>query len=202
MEPGAIENIVCVAATDQADGLAGFSDWGAESVDLGAPGTEILSTYPVTNAEFSEDFQANDFASNWTNSGSGFGRAAAGDGPLTSFGMNDSPGAAPAANSVHQTTTTTGVTVPAGTGSCILSGLRLRSPDSGSTFSYSVLSDDSRDLHQHHPHRDARLGDGLLQHGADHRARRPLGQGQLQLHRRQRAERRKRDLVRRPRTGM
>ena len=36
--PGAIDNIVCVAATDQADGLAGFSDWGATSVDLGAPG--------------------------------------------------------------------------------------------------------------------------------------------------------------------
>ncbi|HSS05205.1 MAG TPA: S8 family serine peptidase, partial [Solirubrobacterales bacterium] len=44
--PGAIDNIVCVAATDQADGRASFSDWGATSVDLGAPGTETLSTYP------------------------------------------------------------------------------------------------------------------------------------------------------------
>ena len=143
VDPGAIENIVCVAATNQADGLAGFSDWGPESVDLGAPGTETLSTFPVSNAEFSEDFEANDFGSIWSNSGSGFGRAAAGDGPLTSFGMNDSPGAAPAANSVHQVTTTTGVSVPAGAGACTLRGLRLRRPDSGSSFFYSVLSDDS-----------------------------------------------------------
>ena len=28
---GAVENVVCVAATDQADELAGFSDWGAQS---------------------------------------------------------------------------------------------------------------------------------------------------------------------------
>ncbi len=45
---GAVENVVCVAATDQADQLASFSDWGAQSVDLGAPGTEILSTYPAS----------------------------------------------------------------------------------------------------------------------------------------------------------
>jgi subtilisin family serine protease len=141
--PGAIDNIVCVAATNQADGLAGFSDWGAESVDLGAPGTETLSTFPVSNLEFAEDFEANDFGSTWSNSGSGFGRAGSGDGPLASFGMNDSPGAAPAASSVHQVTTTSGVSVPAGTGACILRGLRFRRPDSGSSFSYSVLSDDS-----------------------------------------------------------
>lgn len=140
---GALENIVCVAATNQADALASFSDWGAQSVDLGAPGTETLSTYPVKQVEFEETFQANDFASKWTNTGSGFGRAAAGDGPLTSFGMNDSPGATPVANSVHQTTTTTGVALPAGTGSCVLSGLRFRSPDTGSSFSYSVLSDNA-----------------------------------------------------------
>jgi len=138
---GAIDNIVCVAATNQADGLAGFSDWGSQSVDLGAPGTEILSTYPATNTEFTDSFEVSDFATKWTNSGSGFGRAAAGDGPLTSFGMNDSPGASPAPNSVHQTTTTTGVNVPASSGSCVFSGLRFRSPDSGSSFSYSVLSD-------------------------------------------------------------
>ncbi len=141
---GAIDNIVCVAATDQADGLASFSDWGPTSVDLGAPGTETLSTYPAQNVEFEDSFEANDFATSWENTGgSGFGRASAGDGPLTSFGMNDSPGSAPTANSVHQTTTTNGVAVPAGSGSCVLSGLRFRSPDSGSSFFYSVLSDGS-----------------------------------------------------------
>jgi len=40
-------NVVCVAATTQSDGLASFSNYGRESVDLGAPGTGILSTYPA-----------------------------------------------------------------------------------------------------------------------------------------------------------
>jgi len=36
-------NLICVAATDQSDGLAAFSNTGAASVDLGAPGRNILS---------------------------------------------------------------------------------------------------------------------------------------------------------------
>jgi subtilisin family serine protease len=39
-------NIVSVAATDPNDHLAGFSNYGAVSVDLGAPGVSILSTLP------------------------------------------------------------------------------------------------------------------------------------------------------------
>ena len=39
-------NIVAVAATDSADGLASFSNYGATTVDLGAPGVGILSTTP------------------------------------------------------------------------------------------------------------------------------------------------------------
>src|SRR5262249_33486307 len=65
---GAIDNIVCVAATDQADGLASFSDWGPTSVDLGAPGTSILSTYLATEAPTSDNFETNDFSSKWTSS--------------------------------------------------------------------------------------------------------------------------------------
>lgn len=38
------DNIVRVAATDRADRLAGFSNFGARSVDLAAPGVSILST--------------------------------------------------------------------------------------------------------------------------------------------------------------
>jgi serine protease len=38
------EAIVSVAATDHNDGLAFFSNYGAKSVDLGAPGVNILST--------------------------------------------------------------------------------------------------------------------------------------------------------------
>ena len=37
-------NEICVAATDQRDGLAGFSNFGASSVALGAPGVNVLST--------------------------------------------------------------------------------------------------------------------------------------------------------------
>jgi len=39
-------NLICVAATDQNDALAGFSNYGSGKVHLGAPGTNVLSTYP------------------------------------------------------------------------------------------------------------------------------------------------------------
>ncbi|MGI8659956.1 MAG: S8 family peptidase [Thermoleophilaceae bacterium] len=42
----AAANIVCVAASDQNDGLARFSNFGAVSVDLAAPGVRTLSTVP------------------------------------------------------------------------------------------------------------------------------------------------------------
>ncbi|MEM1223159.1 MAG: S8 family serine peptidase [Verrucomicrobiota bacterium] len=42
-------NIISVAATNRTDGLALFSNFGATTVDLGAPGTEILSTLPGNN---------------------------------------------------------------------------------------------------------------------------------------------------------
>ncbi len=38
------DNIIAVAATDSADNLAGFSNYGQSSVDLAAPGVSILST--------------------------------------------------------------------------------------------------------------------------------------------------------------
>jgi len=39
-------NVVAVAATDNMDNLASFSNFGATSVDLGAPGVSVLSTIP------------------------------------------------------------------------------------------------------------------------------------------------------------
>ena len=39
-------NVVCVAATDSSDRLAGFSNFGDQAVDLAAPGVTILSSYP------------------------------------------------------------------------------------------------------------------------------------------------------------
>jgi len=41
-----LRNIISVAATDRNDVLASFSNYGALSIDLGAPGVSILSTYP------------------------------------------------------------------------------------------------------------------------------------------------------------
>ena len=41
-----LANIISVAATDHNDQLASFSNWGLVSVDLAAPGVDILSTLP------------------------------------------------------------------------------------------------------------------------------------------------------------
>ncbi len=43
-------NVVAVAATDESDSLASFSNYGRRSVYLGAPGTDILSTMSARNA--------------------------------------------------------------------------------------------------------------------------------------------------------
>ncbi len=138
--PGAIENIICVAATDQADGLAAFSDWGATSVDIGAPGTEILSTYPKQEAWMADDFETDNFASTWLPYGAepGFDRAGASDGPLTSFGMTDTPGGAPAASSVYGVLSAEASEPPAGTGACRIKGMRMRK---GGSLSYGLFLD-------------------------------------------------------------
>ena len=48
-------NIIAVAATGPGDRLARFSDWGARTVDLGAPGESILSTLPTATLGYDED---------------------------------------------------------------------------------------------------------------------------------------------------
>jgi len=40
-----LPNVISVAATDNRDALASFSNYGATSVDIGAPGVDIASTY-------------------------------------------------------------------------------------------------------------------------------------------------------------
>jgi subtilisin family serine protease len=112
---GAIDNIVCVAATDQADRLASFSNWGPKTVDLGAPGTEILSTYPITD-RIDQDFEAADFDSKWTAVGPDGGFARTNESPLSSLGMSDSPGAAPVAGSARSSRYST--TLPSGLRDC------------------------------------------------------------------------------------
>jgi subtilisin family serine protease/N-acetylneuraminic acid mutarotase len=44
-----LPNIIAIAATDQDDGLANFSNYGPDSVDIGAPGDNIYSTVPGTD---------------------------------------------------------------------------------------------------------------------------------------------------------
>ena len=46
-----LPNVLCVAATDEFNGLASFSNYGL-SVDLGAPGVRILTTHPDGYVEF------------------------------------------------------------------------------------------------------------------------------------------------------
>lgn len=41
-----LDNVLAVAATDRRDGRAGFSCYGKESVDLAAPGVDIMSSVP------------------------------------------------------------------------------------------------------------------------------------------------------------
>jgi subtilisin family serine protease len=52
--PGAynLDNIINVAATDNNDGRASFSNYGATSVDIGAPGVNILSTYGTSGYSY------------------------------------------------------------------------------------------------------------------------------------------------------
>jgi serine protease len=45
-------NIICVAATNAYDDLASWSNYGSDTVHLGAPGEGILSTYPNQGYEF------------------------------------------------------------------------------------------------------------------------------------------------------
>ncbi len=47
-----IDNIISVAALDRRDQLAGFSNFGATNVHLGAPGVEIYSTASRTDSEY------------------------------------------------------------------------------------------------------------------------------------------------------
>lgn len=135
--PGAIDNVVCVAATDQADGLAGFSDWGATAVDLGAPGTEVLSTYPFTTP-FAEDFEVDDFSTQWPATGADGGFERTDEAPLTSFGMTDAAGA-PLADTVRETTSAAFAVPP--NGGCRLTQMRRVILGGTAAFRYSVLLD-------------------------------------------------------------
>jgi subtilisin family serine protease len=90
---GSSANLICVAATDQNDGLASFSNYGATSVDMAAPGVNVNSSIPSELALFTDDFEANDFTTKWTTSS--WGRTSEYASTFTggSFSMGDSPNA-------------------------------------------------------------------------------------------------------------
>ena len=99
--PAAIDNVICVGATDQNDALAPFSDWGRESVDLGAPGTDILSTYPFPPG--SKTASGPGFASSWAATGPGGGFELMNEAPFASYGITDRIGA-PSPNTTREST--------------------------------------------------------------------------------------------------
>jgi subtilisin family serine protease len=47
-----LDNIIAVAATDRSDALAAFSNYGAASVHIGAPGVSINSTYRTSDSSY------------------------------------------------------------------------------------------------------------------------------------------------------
>ena len=89
-------NLVCVAATDVDGSLASFSNYGAGSVDLAAPGVDVLSTIPTFQSVFEDDFESS-IASTWTVGGTSphWARQSEGGG---GFVLSDSPAGDYAAN--------------------------------------------------------------------------------------------------------
>jgi thermitase len=64
-------NLICVAALDQNYALASFSNFGAASVDVGAPGTNILSTWTGAQTTITDNFNTGGTL-NWTATGGGW----------------------------------------------------------------------------------------------------------------------------------
>ncbi|MDD5057211.1 MAG: S8 family serine peptidase [Sideroxydans sp.] len=75
-------NLICVAALDQNYALASFSNWGATSVDVGAPGTNIYSTWAGTSSVITDTF-----VSGWT-----YSSTTAGGGWAANGGWLEVPG--------------------------------------------------------------------------------------------------------------
>jgi subtilisin family serine protease len=81
----AAANLICVAATGNNDALASFSNYGALSVDLAAPGVDIESARPRSTDSFSDDFETS--LAKWTVQSGNWGRVSA----LNSIWLTDSP---------------------------------------------------------------------------------------------------------------
>jgi subtilisin family serine protease len=141
------DNVICVAATDPNDDLAGFSNYGTSSVDLGAPGTDILSTSSEISV-FSDDFEAADFAAKWANT-SGPGWSTISEPPLnvppfdpSNVGITDSPGGNYAPDTINEVTSepvTLSALPQGGSRSCELDYFRAVHLGGDDTFVIEVL---------------------------------------------------------------
>jgi subtilisin family serine protease len=110
-------NLICVASVTRTGERSGFSNYGATTVDVGAPGGDgsgdpagdILSAKPAWNAPlFSEDFQSGSDGWTATNVGGGVPWGLAGSG-LGGESITDSPGVNYAANTSSRFQKTTAV---------------------------------------------------------------------------------------------
>jgi subtilisin family serine protease len=84
-----LPNIISVAATDEGDALAWFSNYGPDSVHIAAPGTNIYSTIPGRESILSESFDDGSIG-DWTVN-SPWGLLSGGFGG-TGYSICDSPG--------------------------------------------------------------------------------------------------------------
>jgi subtilisin family serine protease len=86
-------NIISVAASDQDDALAYFSNYGAVSVDVAAPGTNIYSTVPGRETVWEDNFDDGNI-NGWTTGGiNNTWGAAAEQSYSGGFSLADSPAA-------------------------------------------------------------------------------------------------------------
>jgi thermitase len=65
----ALVNLICVAASDQSDRLAEFSNYGRSSVELAAPGARVLSAAPAYGPPLFADGFESDLAGIWATGG-------------------------------------------------------------------------------------------------------------------------------------
>jgi subtilisin family serine protease len=90
-----LPNIIAVAATDEPDHLAPFSNYGRNSVHVAAPGTDIYGTQPGRQTVFSDNFDDGNIVdwtvdAPWGVSTNGYGG--------TGYSLSESPGGAYANN--------------------------------------------------------------------------------------------------------
>jgi thermitase len=140
------DNVICVAASDQNDHLASFSNYGQSTVDLAAPGVNVLSTSSRTAIPI-DDFESG--FGNWTNSPSntppGADWSLSSEAPLTSAGLTDSAGGFDYLASTDSTVTSNWQTLPAGYSTCEIDYDRAIDLGPGDDVLLSVQADVNHD---------------------------------------------------------